>query len=147
MTRDAEARAGAPSVDPLALFGAGPAAAGADRLGINVPPVTPQAARPEVPPRAEAAAPAAGRPSPEQFAPAPAGATALSPAQQDELLRAFLAGAGVPDLKMPGGLTPQLMNMFGRLLRESTQGTLDLLLARALTKREVHAEVTMIVAR
>jgi FHA domain-containing protein len=62
-------------------------------------------------------------------------------------LRAFLAGAGVPDLKMPGGLTPQLMNMFGRLLRESTQGTLDLLLARALTKREVHAEVTMIVAR
>ena len=152
MTRDAEARGGAPSVDPLALFGAGPAAAGADRLGINAPPVTPQAARPEVssaatPSRVEAARPAAGRPSPEQFAPVPAGATALSPAQQDELLRAFLAGAGVPDLKMPSGLTPQLMNMFGRLLREATQGTLDLLLARALTKREVHAEVTMIVAR
>lgn len=34
--------------------------------------------------------------------------------------------------------------MLGQLLRESTQGTLDLLLARTLTKREVRAELTMI---
>src|ERR1700674_4337677 len=74
-------------------------------------------------------------------------AAPADPAPQDELLRAFLAGAGVPELKMPGGLTPQLMNMFGQLLRESAQGTLDLLLARALIKREVRADVTMIVAR
>jgi type VI secretion system FHA domain protein len=65
----------------------------------------------------------------------------------DELLRSFLAGAGVPDLDMHGPLTPQMMNLIGQLLRVSTQGTLDLLLARALIKREVHAEVTMIVAR
>jgi FHA domain-containing protein len=78
--------------------------------------------------------------------PAPADMPGAS-AQQEALLRAFLTGAGVPELKMPGGLTPQLMNIFGQLLRESTQGTLDLLLARALTKREVRAEVTMIVAR
>lgn len=64
-----------------------------------------------------------------------------------ELLKAFLAGAGVPDLAVPGELTPQMMGMFGRLLRESTQGTLDLLLARALTKREVRAEMTMIEVR
>ena len=63
---------------------------------------------------------------------------------RDELLQAFLAGASVPDLAVPGKLTPQMMNMFGQLLRESTQGTLDLLLARSLTKREVRAEMTII---
>ena len=35
----------------------------------------------------------------------------------------------------------------GVVLREATQGTLDLLTARALTKREVRAEVTMIVSK
>ena len=75
------------------------------------------------------------------------GAHRLESAAGDELLRAFLAGAGVPDLDMHGPLTPQMINMIGELLRASTQGTLDLLLARALIKREVRAEVTMIVAR
>lgn len=65
----------------------------------------------------------------------------------DELLRAFLTGAGVPDLVIPAGLTPQFMNTLGQLLRESTQGTLDLLLARTLTKREVRADLTMIAPR
>ena len=77
----------------------------------------------------------------------PAVETSSHPENRDELLRAFLAGAGVPNLNIPGGLTPQTMNLFGQLLRESAQGTLDLLLARALTKREVRAEMTMIVAR
>jgi type VI secretion system FHA domain protein len=62
-------------------------------------------------------------------------------------MRAFLAGAGVPDLDMQEAMSPELMNRIGQLLRTSTQGTLDLLLARALIKREVRAEVTMIVAR
>lgn len=66
---------------------------------------------------------------------------------RDELLRAFLEGAGVPDLAIPAGLTPQFMNILGQVLRESTQGTLDLLLARTLIKREVRAELTMIVPR
>lgn len=66
---------------------------------------------------------------------------------KDEMLRAFLNGAGVPNLDMRGPLTPELMKMIGQLLRASTQGTLDLLLARALIKREVRADVTMIVAR
>jgi type VI secretion system FHA domain protein len=64
-----------------------------------------------------------------------------------DLLHAFLVGAGVPDLDMQGPLTPQMMQMFGQLLRTATQGTLDLLLARSLIKREVHAERTMIVPR
>ena len=65
----------------------------------------------------------------------------------DDLMRAFLVGAGVPDLDMLEPMSPELMNRIGQLLRTSTQGTLDLLLARALIKREVRAEVTMIVAR
>ena len=67
--------------------------------------------------------------------------------EREQLLRAFLEGAGVPELNLPSGLTPEIMAMFGRLLREATQGTLDLLLARALAKREVRAEMTMIVPR
>ena len=44
-------------------------------------------------------------------------------------------------------MTPEMMERIGQLLRESTQGTLDLLLARAMTKREVKADVTMIVSK
>jgi FHA domain-containing protein len=73
--------------------------------------------------------------------PAPA-----SGAEQGALLEAFLHGLGVP-LRLPAGLTPELMEQIGLVLRESTQGTLDLLTARALTKREVRAEVTMIVSK
>ena len=62
-----------------------------------------------------------------------------------ELLRAFLTGAGVPDLQLPS-LSPHLMEIFGQLLREATKGTLDLLAARAITKREMRADMTMIVA-
>lgn len=62
----------------------------------------------------------------------------------EELLQAFLNGAGVSELGKSLELTPQLMNLFGQLLRESTQGTLDLLHARMLTKKEMRAEMTMI---
>lgn len=73
--------------------------------------------------------------------------TGKTASDHEELLRAFLAGAGVSHLDMPVELTPQLMNLIGQLLRESTQGTLDLLLARTLTKREMRAEMTMIAPR
>jgi FHA domain-containing protein len=78
---------------------------------------------------------------------APAAATPAASALADRLLREFLTGAGTPDLEMPAGLTPQLMNIIGQMLRESTQGTLDLLRARALLKRELRADVTMIAER
>lgn len=67
--------------------------------------------------------------------------------ESDALLQAFLQGLGLPGLKLEQGLTPEAMQTIGQLLREATQGTLDLLLARATTKREVRAEVTMIVSR
>ncbi|MDB5976135.1 MAG: type secretion system-associated domain protein TagH, partial [Nevskia sp.] len=85
-------------------------------------------------------APAAIAPLPPKLPAAPDRA----PGADSELLRAFLQGAGVPDLAMPAELTPEMMNQFGQLLREAARGTLDLLLSRALVKQEVRADVTII---
>lgn len=65
----------------------------------------------------------------------------------DAYVSAFLKGAGIEDFNLPGGVTPQNMQMLGEVLRETVQAMLDLLLARALLKRELRAEVTMLVAR
>lgn len=108
------------------------------RIDIEVSPGAPPQ------PLAERVAPAAATPvraSPVQ-APAP-----VYSADAEALLRALLQGLGTPDLALPHGLTPATMEAVGRLLREATAGTLALLLARAVTKREVRAEVTMIVSR
>ncbi|MGZ5162030.1 MAG: type VI secretion system-associated FHA domain protein TagH [Burkholderiales bacterium] len=86
------------------------------------------------------------RPVPARMNATPSGAQAHD-TSDGELLQAFLSGAGASNLRIPEGLTPELMNLLGGLLRESIGGTLQLLLARALTKREVRAEATMIVAR
>lgn len=80
-------------------------------------------------------------PPPAAVQPAPA-----LPAGSNELLDAFQRGLGV-QLPLAGGLSPELMEQVGVMLREATQGTLDLLKARALTKREVRAEATMIVSQ
>ncbi|HEX9276299.1 MAG TPA: type VI secretion system-associated FHA domain protein TagH [Casimicrobiaceae bacterium] len=74
-------------------------------------------------------------------------AAASASFSDDELMRGFLAGAGIPGQQIPGGLSPELMYQLGQLLREATRGMLDLLLARAATKREVRAEMTIIVAQ
>ncbi|MDE3011934.1 MAG: type VI secretion system-associated FHA domain protein TagH, partial [Pseudomonadota bacterium] len=55
-------------------------------------------------------------------------------------------GMGSTQLKIES-LTPELMELIGQLLEEATRGTVDLLVARAAIKREVRAQVTMIVAR
>jgi|CXWL01.1.fsa_nt_gi type VI secretion system FHA domain protein len=65
----------------------------------------------------------------------------------EALLQAFLSGTGLSNLEKPIELTPQLMSQIGQLLRMSTQGTLDLLFARALMKREMRAESTMMAPR
>jgi FHA domain-containing protein len=74
-------------------------------------------------------------------------ATPVTEGNHAELLTAFLHGLGVPGLNPPGGLTPELAEHIGVMLRESVQGTVDLLVARAATKREVRAEMTMIVSK
>ena len=99
----------------------------------------------------EAPAPAAPAPAPARTAvanvvppppvPAPAGNQ-----NADLLLAALLRGAGVRDLTIPGGLTPQFMEEVGAVMRETLHGLLDLLKARAHAKREVRADATIIVA-
>jgi FHA domain-containing protein len=96
--------------------------------------------------RAPQAAPAAAPPAPTP-APAPLQAAApVASASGDELWSALRDGLACPTLTLPP-LTPDLMHLLGTLLHEATRGTLDLLAARAATKREIRAESTMIVAR
>ncbi len=63
------------------------------------------------------------------------------------LTEAFLKGAGLPAAALPSGLTPELMELVGQLLKTSITSTLALSKLRATVKREAHAEVTMVVVR
>ena len=129
----------ASNVDPLLAFqqGApkGAAPPQSDHLSIDhfgfTPPkgVVPQAPPAQAPPPVARAMPAAS------------GANA----GEAELLAALLRGLASTH-QMPTTLTPALMERIGTLLRSSTEGTLQLLLARAEVKKGVHAEVTMIAA-
>ncbi len=85
-----------------------------------------------------------GSPLPQATAPVPVPAAAA--AGSDELLQALLRGLGVPGLS-PAAITPATAEHLGLMLREAVQGTMELLVARAATKREVRAEVTMIVSK
>ncbi len=97
----------------------------------------------------EAARLGAGPATDTERAPAPDAALSAAAGNDpaDALLHAFLSGAGLPNTSLPGRLTPLLMKVIGQLLRECTQGTLDLLRARAMTKQQLRAEVTILAAR
>ncbi len=69
---------------------------------------------------------------------------APSHANPDALTSAFLQAVGLPAGVLPGGLTPELMTVIGNLLRTATAGAIDMLAARAATKLEVQASVTII---
>lgn len=62
------------------------------------------------------------------------------------LLAALADGLGMAPEALRG-LDPAQMQLVGRLLREATRGAVELLVARAALKREMRADVTMIVAR
>lgn len=66
-------------------------------------------------------------------------------AAPEALFKAFLEGAGVPDVAGQQPVDIESMRHLGRLMRAFTDGTIDLLSSRALLKREVRAEITMIV--
>ncbi|MEO8506723.1 MAG: type VI secretion system-associated FHA domain protein TagH [Betaproteobacteria bacterium] len=92
------------------------------------------------------AAPAPAHAAVVNAAPAPPVPAAAGTQSADVLLTALLRGAGVRDLTVPGGLTPQFMEEVGAVMRETLHGLLDLLKARAHAKREVRADATIIVA-
>ena len=81
--------------------------------------------------------------SPPRMAPC-APSAPIMPASPDALTNAFLLGAGLAPSALPHGLTPELMTIVGSVLRSATAGAVDMLAARAATKREVQASVTII---
>jgi FHA domain-containing protein len=78
---------------------------------------------------------------------APPASPVARTADTDALLAAFLKGAGVPNMAVQNGLTPELMELMGTLVYKATAGAMELIAARQITKREIRAEVTMIVAQ
>ena len=60
------------------------------------------------------------------------------------LQQALLKGLGVPDLELPEGLNARLMEEVGKMLREMTEGTVDMLRLRSQAKSSIHAEMTII---
>jgi type VI secretion system FHA domain protein len=85
---------------------------------------------------------AATPPSPSEPTPRATGArasTAHSPA-----VGAFLRGAGLPDLDPLPDAVPQFMHAAGQLLRAYTQGTMEVLMARASIKKELRVGMTLL---
>ncbi len=81
------------------------------------------------------------------FSPAPAPvATAPAAASDSEVLQALLRGLGLPDLKLNRPAT-EVAESVGAMLREATAGTIDVLMARALTKKESRIDMTMLSVR
>jgi FHA domain-containing protein len=68
-------------------------------------------------------------------------------AASEALMQAFMKGAGLPPGTLAPSLTPEFMETVGKLLAISVQGAIDLNAARALVKREAHADVTKVVVR
>lgn len=64
-----------------------------------------------------------------------------------ELMLSFLRGAGIPPDTISAGVTPEFMEMVGQLLTASIQGTVELIASRTVVKREVRADMTMIVPK
>ena len=62
----------------------------------------------------------------------------------ERLLQGLLAGLGIPNAIVKGGMTPDLMQRIGEMLAAAVQGTIELIATRALLKREVKADVTII---
>ena len=140
---DVDAVRASPSASPSA---SPPASISAPRSAVPSPSFTPppDAAPPQ---SISAPQPAIPIPPPTAAISAPQPAVPAQPsAPPDELLAALLQGMGYSGPKIDA-LTPELMHRVGVLLREATQGTVDLLVARSATKREVRAASTMIMQR
>lgn len=92
-----------------------------------------------VAPASPAAAPAAVTPPPAAPAAAPHDA-------DQQVLQALLRGLGVPDIT-PARPPAETAELVGAMLREAMAGTMAVLMARALTKRETRLEVTVLGAQ
>jgi type VI secretion system FHA domain protein len=85
---------------------------------------------------------------PDQAAPGPAAPAAGHELPEVQALKhAFLRGAGISADAISAELTPELMELLGKLMANSLQGAIDLLAMRSLVKQEVKADVTMVLVR
>ncbi|MET3131791.1 FHA domain-containing protein [Oxalobacteraceae bacterium GrIS 1.11] len=99
----------------------------------------------QVEPPAASIPPASAPPEPEPEESIPA--SPQEPADMLSLRAAFLRGAGVPEGTISSELTPELMELLGRLTAASIQGAIELIALRSLVKKEVKADLTMVVVR
>jgi len=65
-------------------------------------------------------------------------------ARRRALQQALLKGLGVPQLDLPMVLDAQSMEQVGKLLREMTVATVEMLRLRSQAKSSIHAEMTII---
>jgi FHA domain-containing protein/type VI secretion system protein len=126
--------------DPLADFFAPPIVPPAPAPAPVIAPPPPPVAAPVV--QEDATAFIA---RPVQVAPA-AAAPAPAPAGDDAVLQALLRGLGLPNLQLQRPAT-DVAELVGALLREATAGTMDVLMARAMTKKESRIDMTMLSVR
>ncbi|MES2072917.1 MAG: type VI secretion system-associated FHA domain protein TagH [Pseudomonadota bacterium] len=107
--------------------------------------IAPAAARPLTPAPVTSTPvkpPATMHPPPSPPA-APVQAAAVQAATESEVIQALLRGLGMPELKTSRSAV-ELAELTGAMLREATNGTMGVLMARAMTKRESRLEMTMI---
>jgi FHA domain-containing protein len=109
-------------------------------------PVPPPAPVPPPTPSAPIAAPPQKPPLAPQHQQQPAAST-QEPLDPHALAEAFLRGANLPMDTLPAGVTLEWMEMMGRFAATATDGAVELIASRALVKREVKADLTMIVVR
>lgn len=76
--------------------------------------------------------------------PASAAPVADADARTLALQQALGRGLGMPQLELPHGLDAAVMEDIGRLLREMTACTVEMLRLRAQAKSSIHAEMTII---
>ncbi|RSZ42267.1 MULTISPECIES: type VI secretion system-associated FHA domain protein TagH [unclassified Variovorax] len=100
---------------------------------------------PPLPPAAAPVTAVAAAPATQPTAQPETAAIAASSSSSEALFRAFLEGAGVPEVAGQQPLDIEAMQRLGRIMRAFTDGTIELLSSRAMLKREVRAEITMIV--
>jgi FHA domain-containing protein len=145
-------RGAMPAMPPLASASPQAAAMVPDDIFLDLlgnAPASPAAHAPALPvdpPVAARPVPAAATVPPPRAQAAPAMRPVPGPADTAALISALREGLGVHALPIDS-LTPEFMRLLGQLVHEATRGTVDLLVARAALKREVRAELTMIVAK
>ena len=79
-------------------------------------------------------------------APAPAPARRSGNAADDPVIRALMRGLGLEELNTRRS-AEEIAELAGSMLREATGGTMEVLMGRALTKRESRLDMTMISAQ